>query len=150
MVACRLRPRQVFFRLNTFVAPASLHHAFLRARMDVAPAKAGARVIQGPAGVSLLPSSLSVPLFAICAIMAVVGQLFIFRDAVAGRTPASSTSTSGRAREILWIVLPALALVLVIFATWRALPASTTPVVPASHPAAPASTAPSRLSAAGS
>jgi hypothetical protein len=96
----------------------------------------------------VFPSSLSLPLFVLCAVVAVVGQLFIFRDGLAGRTPASSTSTGGRAREILWIVLPALALVLVIVATWRALPVNTTQVVPASHPTAPAPA--ERLSAAGS
>ena len=98
----------------------------------------------------MLPYSLSVPLFAICAITAVVGQLFIFRDGLAGRTPASSTSTGGRAREILWILLPALALVLVIVATWRALPAAPTQVVPANHPTAPVSAPAQRLTAAGS
>jgi hypothetical protein len=97
----------------------------------------------------VLPSSLSLPLFLLCAVVAVVGQLFIFRDLVAGRTPASSTSTGGRAREILWIVLPALALLLVIFATWRALPVGTAQVVPANGPTAPAAAPGSRLSAAG-
>jgi hypothetical protein len=97
-----------------------------------------------------LPSSLSLPLFAICAVVAIVGQLFIFRDLLAGRTPAASTSAGGRAREILWILLPALALALVIAATWRAVDAKTTVVVPANHPATPLPPAPvSRVNVAG-
>jgi heme/copper-type cytochrome/quinol oxidase subunit 2 len=74
-------------------------------------------------------------LFAAAATLAVVGQLLVLRDALAGRTPAASATTASRAREVLWIAIPALALALVVFGTWRALPRRDVP--PASIKAAP-------------
>ena len=57
-------------------------------------------------------------LFWAAAIVCGVAQLLVIRSLVLGRTPASSTTMSGRAREVLWILLPALALVVVLVATW--------------------------------
>ncbi|MGQ0650270.1 MAG: hypothetical protein ACT4P7_22240 [Gemmatimonadaceae bacterium] len=74
------------------------------------------------------PSALLV--FSAAAALALAGQIMVLRDAIAGRTPAASTSTAGRAREFLWIAIPALALALVVLATWRALPRRDFPPLP--------------------
>lgn len=56
------------------------------------------------------------------AAVAIFAQTMVLRAALAGRTPAASDSTGARAREVLWIVLPAVALAFVLWFTWRALP----------------------------
>ena len=61
-------------------------------------------------------------LFGLATLLAVAGQLLVLRDAVTGRTPAANPSRASRAREILWIALPAIALGFLLVATWRALP----------------------------
>lgn len=63
-------------------------------------------------------------LFWCAAIVALFAQAMVLRAALAGRTPAASQATSARAREVLWIVLPACALAVVLWFTWRALPQS--------------------------
>lgn len=63
-------------------------------------------------------------LFWCAAIVALFAQAMVLRAALAGRTPAASQATSARAREVLWIVLPAIALALVLWFTWRVLPQS--------------------------
>lgn len=91
--------------------------------------------------------SLSFPLFVVGAGLALVGQLLVLRDGIAGRTPAAGAapSTAARAREGLWIAIPALVLVLTLWATWRALPRNRTPGSEGrSVPTAPAGPAASR------
>lgn len=87
-------------------------------------------------------------IFALAATLAVVGQLFVLRDAVAGQTPASGTTRAARLRELLWIAIPALVLALVVLATWRALPVRDRGAVPVREHARPARAA--RLTPAGS
>ncbi len=58
------------------------------------------------------------------ATVAIFAQTMVLRAALAGRTPAASESTGARAREVLWIVLPAVALAFVLWFTWEALPRS--------------------------
>ncbi len=67
-------------------------------------------------------------IFAVAGGIALVGQLLVLRDLFAGQTPAANTAWASRAREALWIVLPALFLLLVLVATYRALPSATGPV----------------------
>ncbi len=45
----------------------------------------------------------------------------VLRALLRGRTPASGPSQASRAREVLWIVLPAVAVCFVLLATWRAI-----------------------------
>ena len=66
-------------------------------------------------------------LFWCAAIVALFAQAMVLRAALAGRTPAASQATSARAREVLWIVLPACALAVVLWFTWRALPRRVSP-----------------------
>ena len=58
------------------------------------------------------------------ATVAIFAQAMVLRAALAGRTPAASESAGARAREVLWIVLPAVTLAFVLWFTWRALPRS--------------------------
>jgi hypothetical protein len=44
----------------------------------------------------------------------------VLRAAFAGRTPGSNSNTAARAREAVWVVLPALTLVVLLWFTWRA------------------------------
>ncbi|MCC6319711.1 MAG: hypothetical protein IT361_18720 [Gemmatimonadaceae bacterium] len=97
----------------------------------------------------VLSSTLTIPLFAIAAVIAVVGQIFILRDALAGRTPAASNTPAGRAREIIWIALPALTLALLLVATWRAIPPRAPVFTPTSNPGIPATPPAARMPTAG-
>lgn len=63
-------------------------------------------------------------LFWSAAAVAVFAQAMVLRAAFAGRTPAASPATSARMRELLWIVLPAIALVVLLWFTWKAVPRS--------------------------
>ena len=56
------------------------------------------------------------------ATVAIFAQAMVLRAALAGRTPAAGVSVGARAREVLWIVLPAATLAFVLWFTWRALP----------------------------
>lgn len=85
-------------------------------------------------------------LFWSAAAVALVAQFMVLRAALAGRTPAASATTAARVRETIWIVLPAVALVFVLWFTWQALPRVIAPLatpVPASvaavHPSTDAS-----------
>ena len=69
--------------------------------------------------------TLSLVVFVLAATLAAVGQLLVLRDGLAGRTPAAGPSAAVRLREALWITIPAVALALTLWATWRALPART-------------------------
>ncbi|HET6680745.1 MAG TPA: hypothetical protein VFG84_06055 [Gemmatimonadaceae bacterium] len=62
-------------------------------------------------------------LFWISAVVAMAAELFILRSAFLGRSGPARTdaSTARRAVEIAWTVLPAVALVVVLLFTWRAL-----------------------------
>lgn len=62
-------------------------------------------------------------LFWMAAITAVVAELFILRSAFLGRSgPAhADASTARRVVEVVWTLLPAVALAVVLFFTWRAL-----------------------------
>ena len=62
----------------------------------------------------------AVLLFWSAAVISLVAQAMVLRAAFAGRTPAASKSTGGKARELIWIVLPALTLVVLLWFTWRA------------------------------
>ncbi|HJU74617.1 MAG TPA: hypothetical protein VJ717_12785 [Gemmatimonadaceae bacterium] len=55
-----------------------------------------------------------------CTALLVFGELMIVRAWWLGRTPASRTTPNPRAREFLWIALPALVLALTLVVTWRA------------------------------
>lgn len=69
--------------------------------------------------------TLSLVVFVLAAALAVVGQLLVLRDGLAGRTPAAGGGAAARVREALWITIPAVALALTLWATWRALPSRT-------------------------
>ncbi|MGQ0767293.1 MAG: hypothetical protein ACT4OZ_16715 [Gemmatimonadota bacterium] len=65
-------------------------------------------------------------LFIALAAVALYGQMCVLRSALAGRTPGAGTTRAARVRETVWILLPALALLLVLVATWRAVDRRTT------------------------
>jgi hypothetical protein len=60
-------------------------------------------------------------LFWIAATLAFVGQSVVLLDAFRGKTPAADVTRSGRARELTWIVLPAIVLAVVLWASWSRL-----------------------------
>ena len=70
----------------------------------------------------MLTPTFALVLFVSAAAFAVFGQALVLRAAFRGRTPAANATPASRVREVLWIALPALAVVLVVLATWRALP----------------------------
>ena len=67
-----------------------------------------------------LPPPSAAILFWSAALVALFAQVMVLRAAVAGRTPAASASSGGKVRELLWIVLPAVTLVVLLWFTWRA------------------------------
>lgn len=70
-------------------------------------------------------------LFWSAAAVALVAQFMVLKAALAGRTPAASATTAARVRETIWIVLPAITLVAVLWFTWQALPrVAVTPEAP--------------------
>lgn len=69
--------------------------------------------------------TLSYVVFVLAAALAAVGQLLVLRDGLTGRTPAAGPGAAARLREALWITIPAIALALTLWATWRALPKQT-------------------------
>ena len=58
-------------------------------------------------------------LFFPAAIIAVVAQFAVLWAVVAGRAPASSPGKPARLAEIVWVVLPTLVLLVVIWMTWN-------------------------------
>ena len=76
------------------------------------------------------PAPLPHLLFWVATAVCIVAQVAILRAALAGRTPGASPSALARAREVLWTVLPAVALALLLAGTWRALPRAATRPVP--------------------
>jgi hypothetical protein len=69
-------------------------------------------------------------IFLPAAAIALIAQFAIVRSVLAGRAPASSPGRSARLAEIAWVVLPAIALVLVLYLTWTTLgePVAVAPV----------------------
>jgi hypothetical protein len=55
------------------------------------------------------------------AAVALYGQARLLLSALAGRTPGAASTPIARVREGIWIALPALALILVLLASWRML-----------------------------
>jgi hypothetical protein len=72
--------------------------------------------------VILISETAAHALFWGAATVAIFAQAMVLRAALAGRTPAASESAGARAREVLWIVLPAVALAFVLWFTWQVLP----------------------------
>jgi hypothetical protein len=60
-------------------------------------------------------------LFIAAAGVAIFGQARVLMSALAGRTPGAAATRLARAREGLWIALPAIGLALVLIVTWRTL-----------------------------
>ena len=87
------------------------------------PPPGAAPFISFPPVISISETAAHV-LFWSAATVAILAQAMVLRAALAGRTPAASESAGARAREVLWIVLPAVALAFVLWFTWRALPRS--------------------------
>ncbi|HEY7877500.1 MAG TPA: hypothetical protein VIC55_04715 [Gemmatimonadaceae bacterium] len=68
--------------------------------------------------------SLTELLFLLAAVCCAVAQIAIFRSTAATRAAATSASgMAGRksAADIVWVVLPAIALAIVLWFTWRAI-----------------------------
>lgn len=80
--------------------------------------------------------SLALSLFVIGAGLALFGQIMVLRDAFAGRTPAATSGQAARLREALWIMIPAVALALTLWATWRVMPQEARPVTQEPGPVA--------------
>jgi len=59
-------------------------------------------------------------LFWFAALVCVASQLAVIVAAISGRTPGMSRTSSGRWKEIAWVVLPAIVLIVVLAATWHA------------------------------
>jgi len=60
-------------------------------------------------------------LFVLAGVSAMVGQVIVTRDVIVGRAPGLSPERRARWLEIAWAVIPAVALLLVLAATWYAL-----------------------------
>ena len=60
-------------------------------------------------------------LFFLSAVVALVAQLAVLRSVIIGRAPASSPGRAARLAEIAWVLLPTIALVAILFATWTRL-----------------------------
>lgn len=58
-------------------------------------------------------------LFLVSAVIALVSQLAVLRSVIAGRAPASSPGRTARLAEIAWVLLPTIALIVILFATWN-------------------------------
>ena len=69
-------------------------------------------------------------LFFPAAAIALFAQLIILRSVLAGRAPALTPGRSARLAEIVWVVLPTLALLGILFFTWSRLgePVAVAPV----------------------
>ena len=74
-----------------------------------------------PSALSHLPSPSLRPLFLIAAAVAVLAQLAVLRSVLIGRAPASSPGRSARFAEIVWVVIPTVALLVILVFTWRTL-----------------------------
>lgn len=58
-------------------------------------------------------------LFLLSASIALVAQLAVLRSVIAGRAPASSPGRTARLAEIAWVLIPTVALIAILFATWN-------------------------------
>ena len=58
-------------------------------------------------------------LFFLCAVVALVAQLAVLRSVIGGRAPASSPGRVARLAEIAWVLIPTIALIAILFATWN-------------------------------
>ena len=58
-------------------------------------------------------------LFLPAAIIAVVAQFAVLWAVIAGRAPASAPGKPARVAEIVWVVLPTVALLVVLWLTWN-------------------------------
>ena len=80
-----------------------------------------------------MPPALSEAIFWVAVACCVVAELFILRSVFAARGTSASTAEGALPRvrrpvEVLWAVVPAVALALVLAATWRTLhPGSSEP-----------------------
>ena len=63
-----------------------------------------------------------------CAALAVASQVAILRAMVAGRAPAASRRPMAKWAEVAWVLIPAVVLVAVLFATWQAMGRQAVPV----------------------
>lgn len=59
-------------------------------------------------------------LFFPTAAVALISQLVVLWAVLAGRAPASSSRRIARWAEVTWVVLPTVALLALLWATWRA------------------------------
>ena len=58
-------------------------------------------------------------LFLISAVVALGAQLAVLRSVIAGRAPASSPGRTARLAEIAWVLIPTVALIVILLATWN-------------------------------
>ena len=85
----------------------------------------------------MLPTNAADAIFWIAAVSCLIAQGAILRSVLAARTARAAVADAPRPRhavEIAWAVVPAVALALVLLATWRTLhptPAAATVVAPA-------------------
>lgn len=79
-----------------------------------------------------MPLPLADAVFWVAVVCCAIAQWFILRGALAAHPAAGAPlSATRRGLEVVWAVVPAVALALVLAATWRALhPAATTPASP--------------------
>ena len=64
--------------------------------------------------------TLSFVLYWAGALTCAVAQGFVIRSLLLGRTPGPRRTVWGRAREVAWVLLPAVMLAAVLVSTWRA------------------------------
>ena len=69
-------------------------------------------------------------LFLLSAVVALGAQLAVLRSVIAGRAPASSPGRTARLAEIAWVLIPTVALIAILFATWSRMgePVAITPI----------------------
>ena len=90
-----------------------------------------------------MPFPLADAIFWVAALGCAIAQWFILRGALTSPTaPAAGDAVpaSRRRNEVIWAVVPAVALAVVLVATWRAIHPPARPSTPAVDAAAPAAT----------
>ena len=65
----------------------------------------------------------SIALYWAAALTCLVAQGMVLRSLLLGRTPGARRTVWGRAREVAWVLLPAIMLGAVLVSTWRAVQA---------------------------
>jgi hypothetical protein len=67
-----------------------------------------------------MSTNLSFALYWLAALTCAIAQAMVIRSLLLGRTPGARRTAWARAREVAWVLLPAVMLAAVLVSTWRA------------------------------